>query len=185
MKLFSFRIFAISTLSFESGMSTRRCFAPQALRMRVSISAIGSVILIKSSSSVLPYPVAGTRRNEWLPACLADARDVARQRHLSETDSAEPELSQESARSSAPSAAIVLPHRELRLPLALLHHGLTRHYNLSWLLVDTYCCCCVMIGLSSPRKGIPSSRSSANAWSSLFVVVTIVMSIPWICSTMS
>ena len=45
--------------------------------------------------------------------------------------------------------------------------------------------CCVMIGLSSPRKGIPSSRSSAKAWSSLAVVVTKVMSMPWICSTMS
>src|ERR1700693_1904921 len=85
-----------------------------------------------------------TRRSEWLPARLANARDVARQRHLSETDSAESELPQESARPSAPSAAIVLPHRELGFPLALLHHGLTRHYNLSWLLVDTYCC--VMIG---------------------------------------
>src|ERR1700681_269314 len=183
MKLFSFRIFAISTFSFESGMSTRRCFAPQALRMRVSISAIGSVILIKSSSSVLPYPVAGTRRNEWLPARLANARDVTRQRLLSETDSAKPELSQESARPSAPQATVMLPHSELEFALALLHHGLTRHYNLSWLLVDTYCC--VMIGFSSPRKGIPSSRRSANAWSSLFVVVTKVMSMPWICSTMS
>src|SRR3984893_18352362 len=131
MKLFSFRIFAISTFSFESGMSTRRCFAPQAFRMRVSISAIGSVILIKSSSSVPPYPVAGTRGNEWLPARLADARDITRERLLSETDSAKPELPQESARSPAPPAAIVLAYGELRLPLALLYHGLTCHYNLS------------------------------------------------------
>jgi hypothetical protein len=29
-------------------MSTRRCFDPQALRIRVSISAIGSVILMKN-----------------------------------------------------------------------------------------------------------------------------------------
>src|ERR1700694_3512551 len=184
MKLFSFRIFAISTLSFETGMSTRRCFAPQALRMRVSISAIGSVILIKLSSLVLPYPVPGTRRSEWLPARLANARDVARQRLLSETDSAQPELSQERAGSAAASTTVMLPHRELGFALALLHHGLTRHYNLSWLLVDTYCCCCVM-GLSSPRNGMPSSRRSAKAWSSLFVVLTKVMSIPWICSTMS
>src|ERR1019366_3150060 len=41
------------------------------------------------------------------------------------------------------------------------------------------------IGLSSPRNGIPSSRSSANAWSSLVVVVANVMSMPWICSTWS
>ena len=38
---------------------------------------------------------------------------------------------------------------------------------------------------SSPRNGIPSSRSSASAWSSRLAVVTIVMSIPWMCSTMS
>src|ERR1700681_1133810 len=123
-----------------------------------------------------------TRRSEWLPTSLADARDVARQRLLSETDSAEPEFPEESARSPAPSTTIVLTHGELRLPLALLYHGLTRHFvSLSSCLVDY---CCVMIGFSSPRNGMPSSRSSANAWSSLFVVVTKVMSIPWICSTM-
>ena len=44
---------------------------------------------------------------------------------------------------------------------------------------------CTMMGLSSPRNGMPSSRRSASAMSSLFVVVTNVMSIPWICSTMS
>jgi hypothetical protein len=36
-------------------MSTRRCFDPQALRIRVSMSAIGSVMLI-SETPVLPYP---------------------------------------------------------------------------------------------------------------------------------
>src|SRR6185503_17131610 len=99
MKLFSFRIFAISTFSFETGMSTRRCFAPQALRMRVSISAIGSVMLIKSISSFYRIQTksavrsvsARTHRNEWLPARLADARDIARERQVSETDSADAE----------------------------------------------------------------------------------------------
>jgi len=37
---------------------------------------------------------------------------------------------------------------------------------------------CTMIGLSSPRNGMPSSRRSASAMSSLFVVVTNVMSMP-------
>src|SRR6476646_5915625 len=133
MKLFSFRILAISTFSFETGMSTRRCFAPQALRMRVSISAIGSVMLIESFSSSYRIPARRrwTRRSEWLPACLANARDIARQRHLSETDSAEAEFPQERSGSPAPSTTVVLPYGELRLPLALLHHGLTCHYNLS------------------------------------------------------
>ena len=94
-------------------------------------------MLIDSFSLSYRIPF-GTRRSKWLPARLADARDIARQRLLSETDSAKPELSQESARSSAPPAPVVLTNGELRLALALFHHGLTRHYNLSWLLVDTY-----------------------------------------------
>jgi hypothetical protein len=36
--------------------------------------------------------------------------------------------------------------------------------------------------LSSPLKGMPSSFSSASAWSSRVAVVTNVMSMPWICS---
>src|SRR6187397_1612078 len=55
MKLFSFRIRAISVFIFDSGMSTRRCFDPQALRIRVSMSAIGSVMLM-SDSFLLSYP---------------------------------------------------------------------------------------------------------------------------------
>src|SRR4051812_925257 len=110
MKLFSFRILAISTFSFDTGMSTRRGFAPQAVRMRVSISAIGSVMLINSDSSFYRIPTrSAVRRSRrvkmnGLPAGLADARDVARQRHLAETDSADAELAQERARSAASSA---------------------------------------------------------------------------------
>src|SRR6058998_3439869 len=40
---------AISTFSFDTGMSTRRCPAWQALRTRVSISATGSITLISRS----------------------------------------------------------------------------------------------------------------------------------------
>src|SRR6478735_4649334 len=61
MKLFSFRIRAISTFTFDAGMSTRRCFDPQALRIRVNMSAIGSVMLI--GDSCLPsYPL---RTDVW------------------------------------------------------------------------------------------------------------------------
>src|SRR5687768_2098711 len=55
MKLLSFRILAISTFILDPGMSTRRCFAPQALRMRVNMSAIGSVMLIVFRFLVLEY----------------------------------------------------------------------------------------------------------------------------------
>jgi hypothetical protein len=67
----------------------------------------------------------------WLPARLADAGDEPRQRQLAEADSANAELSEEGARTSAPAATIVLSDAELRLPLALLNHGLSRHYLIS------------------------------------------------------
>src|ERR1051325_6493665 len=55
MKLFSFRMRTISVFIFDTGMSTRRCFDPQALRIRVNMSAIGSVMLIELPR-VLSYP---------------------------------------------------------------------------------------------------------------------------------
>src|SRR6185503_20144171 len=48
MKLFSFRIRAISVFILDTGMSTRRCRDAQALRIRVNMSAIGSVMLMWS-----------------------------------------------------------------------------------------------------------------------------------------
>src|SRR5688572_5307073 len=102
---FSLRIRAISSLIFDNGMSTRRCFDPQALRMRVSISAIGSVMLMM-----------------WLlsPARLLDARDQPVQRQLAEADTADAELPNERTRPATTLTAVMLPHHELRFPLALL-----------------------------------------------------------------
>jgi hypothetical protein len=37
---------AISVFSLETGMSTRLCFACEAFRTRVNMSAIGSVIML-------------------------------------------------------------------------------------------------------------------------------------------
>ena len=51
----------IQDFIFDAGISTRRCLAPQALRMRVNMSAIGSVMLIWFSY-VLSYP--------WTWRCL-------------------------------------------------------------------------------------------------------------------
>src|ERR1043166_1352270 len=102
---------AISVFIFDTGMSTRRCFDPQALRMRVSMSAIGSVMLMWS----------------LLPAGLADAGDHARERQLPETNPAQPETAEERARAAAARAPVVLADGELRLPLALLDHGFTGH----------------------------------------------------------
>jgi len=51
MKLLSFKIRAISSFIFDNGMSTRRCLDAHALRMRVSMSAIGSLRLMLSEFS--------------------------------------------------------------------------------------------------------------------------------------
>src|SRR5512147_2503608 len=139
MKLFSFRMRAISVFTFDTGMSTRRCFDPHALRIRVSISAIGSVMLM--SWSLVPIVSRAHRsapetcRNEsetcGLPARLAHARDHPGQRQVADADTAKAELAQERARAAAAAAAVVLPDLKLRLPLGLLDHGLPSHTNRS------------------------------------------------------
>src|SRR5437870_4712120 len=68
MKPSSFRISAIRTLSREAGMSTFSCSARLALRIRVSRSAIGSL------------------RIRPLPARLHDARNLALEQLLAETE---------------------------------------------------------------------------------------------------
>src|SRR5262249_814654 len=62
-----------------------------------------------------------------LPAGLANAGDETAQSELAEANTAEPELAQIRTRAAAALTAIVLPHRELRRPLRLLDHCLTRH----------------------------------------------------------
>src|SRR5436190_13327733 len=101
MKLFSFRMRATSVFIFDTGMSTRRCFDPQALRMRVSMSAIGSVMLMEFS----------------LPAGFANAGNHSRQRQFSEADAAEPEATQVGLGAAAAVAAALPAHLELGLEL--------------------------------------------------------------------
>src|SRR5690242_524439 len=86
-------------------MSTRRWPAEQAFRMRVSMSATGSVRLIPS------FP---------LPAGLAHARDFSPQGELTKTDAAQAEPPQHGA---AAATALAAPHRahlELGRPLGPL-----------------------------------------------------------------
>src|SRR3954471_3216926 len=54
----SSRIFAISTLSFDAGTSTLECFARTAFRRRVSISAIGSVIVTSRGPVLAPHLIS-------------------------------------------------------------------------------------------------------------------------------
>src|SRR5215472_16192941 len=91
----SFRTLAIATLTPDDGMWTVAFSASCALRMRVSMSAIGSVMLICDS----------------LPARLDDARDLAAHRDLAQLVAAEPELSEHAPWTPGQRAAIAQPGR--------------------------------------------------------------------------
>src|SRR5579885_2769744 len=111
MKPSDFRMRAISPLIREAGTATESCRAACAFRMRVSMSAIGSVIM-------------GGRP---LPARLDDARDLAPERQRAETDAAESELPDERTRPPAEVAAVVLLHLEFRRALRLDDHRRLGH----------------------------------------------------------
>src|SRR5262245_9474913 len=81
------------------------------LRMRVSMSAIGSVM-------VMPAPS---------PARLRHARDLTGVHHLPQADPAQAELAVHRVRTAAAVAARVRPHLELRLAPGLLDECLLRH----------------------------------------------------------
>src|SRR5687767_10415106 len=195
MKLFSFRIRAISVFILESGTSTRRCFDPHALRIRVNMSAIGSVIDIELLTPLLSYPL-GTCRNQsefGLPTRLPDTGNHPVQRQLPETDPADAKSTQVCTRAAAATAPVVCLHAKLWLALALLDPGLLCHWSLRTSSpvhvagTGDRIAACPRTGVffSSIRNGMPSSRSNANASSSRLVDVTNVMSIPWICSISS
>jgi hypothetical protein len=74
----------------ENGISQLVCRASDALRIRVSMSAIGSLIVIRS------------------PARFGDAGDLARQRQTPEADATEREPADEGAWPAAQLAAVVL-----------------------------------------------------------------------------
>src|SRR3954451_4868494 len=95
---------AISTFIFDEGIFTDSCNALFALRMRLSMSAIGSVSI----------PCL-------LPARLRHTRNHALVRQLAQADPAEAELLEHGARAPAAVAPRVIPHLEL-LRLLLLHH---------------------------------------------------------------
>src|SRR5579883_225575 len=86
----------------ELGISAVSCIALLALRMRVSMSAIGSVSI-------------------GSPAALGHAGDEALVRQLAQADPAEPELAVDGARTAALLAAGVRAHLEAGRA-GLLHH---------------------------------------------------------------
>src|SRR6478736_929857 len=103
---------AISTFNFEFGISARSCSALLALRMRVSMSATGSVSIVLF----------------LLPGALGHARDDALVGELPQADTTEPELLEHGARTAATIAARVVAHLVLRGPCGLDDKRLLRHY---------------------------------------------------------
>src|SRR6266851_6385375 len=89
---------AISTFTLESGISTLSCSAPCALRMRASMSAMGSVMDMSSAP---------------LPARLGDAWNLPAVGEVPEAQAAHGVLAEVGARATAPLAAVVAPHLEL------------------------------------------------------------------------
>src|SRR5258705_11147494 len=112
---------AISSLSFEAGISARECLAAMALRIRVNISAIGSVIyrtpfLLPISDCRLKSQIGiGNRESATrLPTRLNDAGNLPLQRQLAKTNAAQIKLPQIPARSTAPLARGYRPNRKFR-----------------------------------------------------------------------
>src|SRR5580765_2784880 len=85
----------METLSLEQGMLVSTCPTSWALRMRVSMSAIGSLMLIGRS----------------LPARLDYTRHFAVQRELAQLDAPESELLVYAARPPRQSATVAQAHR--------------------------------------------------------------------------
>src|SRR6476620_2607940 len=93
------------------GMRTLSWYAELALRTRVSMSAIGSVIVMKS---LQPFSLRSKRRNvngcpSWFELCswvvgllraLGDAGQLAGVRHHADADAAEPERAEDRARAT-------------------------------------------------------------------------------------
>src|SRR5580704_12880412 len=98
------RMEARDSFSFEPGIFTVSNMAELALRRRVSMSAMGSVIVM-----------AG------LPACLRHAGNLAGMHHDAQADTAQAELAVDGLRPATPLATGVPAHLEFRRALLLLH----------------------------------------------------------------
>src|SRR5919202_5404720 len=99
MKPSSCKIRAMLSFIFECGMSTLAWRRLIALRMRVNISAMGSVILMAQRS---------------LPARLHNARQLAPQRPFAQADAAQAKFAIDGPWTPTNLAAVVLLHLELR-----------------------------------------------------------------------
>src|SRR4051794_40256082 len=94
-------------------MATSSWNATFAFRIRVSMSAIGSVIVTANTS---PSPRA-----------LRHPGDLSRMSHLAQTEPTQPEIAVDRARPATPPAARVTAHLELRRALLLVDECLLGH----------------------------------------------------------
>src|SRR3989338_3024580 len=134
----------------EARRSTVGCFAREALRSRVSPSAIVSVAAIA------------------LPAGFQQAWNFPAPGHFTEANPAEPEPTIETATASATVAPVNGAHLELRSALGALDPGGPRHHDPS----------AFGAGVEGFANGNPKPFRRANASSRVAAVVTNVMSMP-------
>src|SRR5688500_9348337 len=146
---------ARASFSFEDGMTTSSCMATFPLRIRVSMSAMGSVMVMVA----------------YLPGRFRYAGDLARMGHLPQADPAEAEPAVDGLGTTAAPAAGVGPDLELGLALLLLDERFLGHalYVLS----------------PDRRNGKLKASSRAFPSALFRAVVTIVMFIPRTVSTLS
>src|SRR5579863_2628664 len=100
------------SFNLELGIFTVSCMAVLALRMRVSMSAMGSVMVMAAPPS---------------PAGLRDAGDLSGVHQLPQTDPAQPELAVDGLGPPTASAPGVAPDLELGCALLLLDQCLLGH----------------------------------------------------------
>src|SRR4051812_47694162 len=177
-------------------MTAASWYAWLALRRRVSMSAIGSVMVMTGVASLAAVPRAlglsglgaGPVGDRWccgptgagapagwcgcLPAGLAHARELPGVSHLPQADPAQAELAEDRVRTPAPLATGVPADRELRLAGRLVDQSLLGHGGC--LLPAQR----MVVTTGWPAKGNPSWRSSSRPSSSFVAVVTSVMSMP-------
>src|SRR6476646_4194569 len=104
---------ATASFNFDDGMATSSWNATFAFRIRVNMSAIGSVIV--------------TARSPPSPRALRHARDLTGMSHLAQTEPAQPEVAVDRARPATPPTTRVAAHLELRRALLLVHECLLGH----------------------------------------------------------
>src|ERR1700712_324912 len=130
------RISATPCFSLLYGIVTESWYAWLALRRRVSMSAIGSVIVMALSAlSPLRFRTRISGRPvaivcSWgLPGALGDARQLAGVCHLPQADPAQAELAVDGLGPTAALAAGVAAHRELGLACGLDPQSGLRHVS--------------------------------------------------------